>query len=607
MPEQDAAVVGAEGPNDTVFPIWTTTLFGLLESNRAVVIYGNINDLFPGRGDRPVSLEKVVAQRAGAARGETTLVVDISAQESRALNGLDDEVKRTSWTKAEKLVEAVGVAIAQLDNSNLVIFTGCQVAFSRVEEWQSADWQLHARLLQRMASAPADQRFMFVFPDEGRVPANFLANQPRTRRLLIDTPSQSERHSWLQRRPAVIDRLIGDDGSRDINKERRFIALSEELRWEELEAIAEACDRGRDPLTELRRMRVGAERDRWGELLDHGLRHAMDRANADTDDDKIYGQDEAERRALQVLAKAALNLSEGLNAAYNKPRGVMFFVGPTGVGKTMLAKKLAKIVFGDEQACLNFDMSEYSQESSEARLVGAPPGFVGYDAGGQLTQRVRSKPFSVVVFDEIDKADPAILTKFLQILDEGRLTDGKGQTTFFSETLIIFTSNHGATAVSQGNGEITVDGHPVKISRASDYAHLARFYRQQLSQLPVFEKHPEILSRIGVGNIVPFQHIASAEAVGKLVKTLLARTVSYVESKRGRTIHISDGDYEALVDMIVRRADWQTFGMRNVQQSFESIVIEPLSLAMLRHSEERGFSIAVSPEGLTIVPRNDGA
>jgi ATP-dependent Clp protease ATP-binding subunit ClpB len=126
-----------------------------------------------------------------------------------------------------------------------------------------------------------------------------------------------------------------------------------------------------------------------------------------------------------------------------RPRGILFFAGPTGVGKTELAKTLTQIIFGDERAYIRFDMSEFAEEHSAARLLGAPPGYVGYDAGGELTNAMREKPFSVVLFDEIEKAHPRILDKFLQILEDGRLTDGRGDTVYFSEAIIIFTSNLG--------------------------------------------------------------------------------------------------------------------------------------------------------------------
>jgi ATP-dependent Clp protease ATP-binding subunit ClpA len=149
---------------------------------------------------------------------------------------------------------------------------------------------------------------------------------------------------------------------------------------------------------------------------------------------------------LDILKRTSIGLtgaqSRGLSA---RPRGVLFFAGPTGVGKTEMAKSIAEIVFGDESAYLRFDMSEFSAEHSGDRLIGAPPGYVGYDQGGELTNAMREQPFRVVLFDEIEKAHNRILDKFLQVLEDGRLTDGRGDTVYFSESLIIFTSNAGVS------------------------------------------------------------------------------------------------------------------------------------------------------------------
>ena len=158
---------------------------------------------------------------------------------------------------------------------------------------------------------------------------------------------------------------------------------------------------------------------------------------------EVLGQDRAVASVVDIILRATTGLSGIQHSSRTIPRGVMLFAGPTGVGKTELAKTMAREIFGSEEAMIRFDMSEYSQSHSDQRLLGAPPGYVGYDAGGELTNAIKSKPFSILLFDEIEKANPNILDKFLQILDDGRMTDSRGETVYFTECLIVFTSNIG--------------------------------------------------------------------------------------------------------------------------------------------------------------------
>src|ERR1700727_356160 len=157
---------------------------------------------------------------------------------------------------------------------------------------------------------------------------------------------------------------------------------------------------------------------------------------------RVVGQEEA----VAAVAEAVLRARSGLKDP-NRPIGSFLFLGPTGVGKTELARALAEVLFDDERAMIRLDMSEYQEKQSVSRMIGAPPGYVGYEEGGQLTEQVRRHPYSVVLFDEIEKAHPDTFNILLQILEDGRLTDGKGRTVVFRNTVLVMTSNVGSTAI----------------------------------------------------------------------------------------------------------------------------------------------------------------
>lgn len=234
---------------------------------------------------------------------------------------------------------------------------------------------------------------------------------------------------------------------------------------------------------------------------------------------RVMGQPRAVRHALDVLIRSVTGLSAAHRAHGAGPRGVMFMAGPTGVGKTELAKSIASLLFGDDSACIRFDMSEFAQEAADQRLIGSPPGYVNHEAGGELTNAVRDRPFSVLLFDEIEKAHPRVLDKFLQLLSDGRLSDGSGDTVFFHECLIVFTSNLG---IGQ-EGTRAEDSHRDPIGyerRVTEEIH--RVLGEELNR-------PELLGRIG-DNVIVFdylsEHIAAEITEGYMdnVERRVART-----------------------------------------------------------------------------------
>ena len=240
--------------------------------------------------------------------------------------------------------------------------------------------------------------------------------------------------------------------------------------------------------------------------------------------ERVIGQDEAVTKVSQAILRARAGIADP-----NRPVGSFMFLGPTGVGKTELAKALAQALFDDEKNIVRIDMSEYMEKFSVSRLIGAPPGYVGYEEGGQLTEAVRRKPYSVILFDEIEKAHPDVFNVLLQVLDDGRITDSQGRTVDFKNTVIILTSNLGSDMILDG---ITADN---EISPEA---------KEQVTQLLRRSFRPEFLNRLD--EIVFYKPLAKAE-ITAIIDLIITQLGKRLEERR-LTLKVTDRAKQAILE-----------------------------------------------------------
>jgi len=281
---------------------------------------------------------------------------------------------------------------------------------------------------------------------------------------------------------------------------------------------------------------------------------------------RVVGQDEALRAVSNAVRRARAGLQDP-----NRPIGSFIFLGPTGVGKTELARALAEFLFDDERAMIRIDMSEYQEKHTVSRLVGAPPGYVGYEEGGQLTEAVRRRPYSVVLFDEIEKAHREVFNVLLQLLDDGRLTDGKGRTVDFRNTVVIMTSNLG-NLLWEGGHKVT---------------------RDEITQVLQAHFRPEFLNRID--EIVLF-HPLTRDDLSKIVDIQL-RSVAKLLQEKGYTLEVSEAAREYLAEVGYD----PDFGARPLKRAIQRELQDPLALAILSGEFREGDIISVDrgEDGLT--------
>ena len=596
------------------WPTWLRDVDSLLATHSHFVLAGNVRDWY----QLPVPewpVAKCVAEALSAVldrSGFDVILVHDIVDGFTVLSNLDEDeawaavqavtlsdlrdVEGSDFSTLGSVIRSVGgdcprrLAVVLSDASRLI---------NRIGDLQPAELDLF-----RIATKAAQESQRFRFGADGRViynpifwlverehdlPSWFTANNSPVRTIAVPLPDLSERTKLSN----LLMSSVEDDSEREQLGED-LAAGTDGLGSASIAALAALFNDQNIPYSEpaeaIRTYKIGAAESPW---VQGGVAERL-RGGADLETDpdavsilssKVLGQPRAVTKVVDILTRAVMGLS-GAQAARSssRPRGVLFFVGPTGTGKTELSKSITELVFGTSDAYTRFDMSEFSAEHAGDRLIGAPPGYVGFDAGGELTNAVRERPHSLLLFDEIEKAHPLILDKFLQILEDGRLTDGRGSTVHFSETLIVFTSNIGTYRVS-------ADGNSREPSFSMDDSFLTIEERVRSAVGDFFSvqlNRPELLNRIG-DNIVVFD-VIRPEVAQQIVELQVSNVLGRVNEAIGISITMSDEASASIQSMAT--AD-RSFGGRGIGNVIESQFVNPLARALFKLEAKSGDSLFV--------------
>lgn len=484
---------------------------------------------------------------------------------------LPNQPGRTEAFSLTQALEAFAALPAPADGARLVFLIDAGLLFEDPAAPRGDDFQ-HLRALERQARNAARSHLLLLrVPQTTAIPAALLAN-PKVRTVHVSAASRDVRNAYAQLRC----RALADQCSSTPEAVARVVAAAtEDWNLDLVESLLQASQRnGVSSLVEIeelsRAIRVGTAKSPWvGQQIRDAVKQADTSLGA-----RIKGQPHALAAVVTALKKACVGLVGGHESRNtNVPRASLVFSGPTGVGKTELAKAIAMMVYGEE-TLIRFDMAEFRADHAVSRLLGAPPGYVGYEKGGELTEAVRAKPNSVILFDEIEKAHPRIWDVFLSILSDGRLTNGTGETADFSQAVIIFTSNLGM-----------YDEQPDAlggISRAPRFEYDTPFETVQTEVREAIKKEfvnklgrPEILGRLGGHqSVIVFDFLKDLHGVAtKFINNLCERC----QRLHNMDLEVTSALMEALIETVRNKPEALLLGGRGLATDMDRLLVDPLS------------------------------
>lgn len=583
---------------------WIRNLKMALDNKEVILLHGNVRDKYISHetGRVYANLTELLAEISMDQRYSfsQTRFYDIIGHErikggdtrQQSSSG-DEELAQTSPSSASGQDKSPSQVLAgwmknltsSSENTLAVIFYLDKLVSYKQSGYGSEDSKIVLYLEKLTENITANNRLVMISLQDTMIPIELYTSSPKVAVVPVPGPNKQDRVIYLRHR-------LGSD-----NPHLDFLGdITDGLFLRDLDNIVKTIEgSGEIGTSEIRKLvnkyRVGEQQDYWGNL---DLDKLSDAKSWFIDVEGVKGQDDAVRKVVDIMTLARAGLSGIASGTLSKPKGVLFFAGPTGVGKTFLAKKLAKFLFNSEEAFIRFDMSEFMEEHTVSKLIGSPPGYIGYDRGGVLTRSVSEKPFSVILFDEIEKANTKIMDIFLQILDEGRLTDSRGQTVFFTEAVVIFTSNIGTrTQDSQRRpigerDEIDAILKSAELSAEERRARVHQHFSRAVRNFFMLEiSRPELLNRIG-DNIIPFNYLDSAEMQRKIIQSHLSRIKVVFEDKfknSGCSLRFDESIVDHLANKYGERI--ARFGGRAIANAIEDEVMKPLALSVLR-AEMRG-------------------